>query len=121
LKNVLINALQLGRDNTAGFSKPLIERIVQDADKALVDTETGAAVDRKPTTQAAYWAVGGLAVLALYAGVFNARFLNGLARVLLPTSAIDPYTATRVKDVTPGTDRVFEGKPVNIVAKLAGV
>ncbi|MBY0230849.1 MAG: hypothetical protein K2W96_16300 [Gemmataceae bacterium] len=121
MRNSVINALQLGRDNTPGFSKPLIEAIVADADKALAQAEAGEAVDRRPTRRAAWWLLGVVGALALYAGVFQARFLNGLARVLLPVAAIDPYTRTRVTDVAPGDSKVPEGQPVTITAKAEGV
>ncbi len=51
------------------------------------------------------------------------HFANGLARVLLPISDIEPYTQTRipVKNVEPGNTKKPEGKPVDMVVKVEGV
>ncbi len=49
MHNTIINALQLGRDHTKGFSRNLIDAIIRDADRMLVDSEVADAVDRQPT------------------------------------------------------------------------
>ncbi len=123
LHNTLINALQLGRDNTPGFSKDLIGAIVRDADRLLGDSEVTDAVDRKPTKRAALCALVGVLLVAGYGVAMTPRFTNGLARLLLPWADIEPYTQTRigVRDVEPGDTRVAEGKPVAIVVRAQGV
>ncbi|MFO0880373.1 MAG: hypothetical protein U0840_23760 [Gemmataceae bacterium] len=123
LSNTLINALQLGRDHTPGFSPLLIDSIVKDADQALADTETDDAVDRQPTRRAAWFALGAILLVAAYAVALPPRFSNGLARVLLPWSDIAPYTQTQIPahGVEPGSTRVAEGKPLSIVARTEGV
>ena len=122
MRNTLINALQLGRDHTPGFSASLIEAIVKDADRGLVDTEVGESVDRKPTRNAALFALAGLLLVAGYAAAMTPRFFNGLARVLLPMSDIAPYTRTRLpaEAVEPGTTRIAEGKPLPITVRAQG-
>src|SRR6202011_4991369 len=58
-----------------------------------------------------------------YAGAMTPRFFNGLTRVLLPISDIEPYTRTRIpaKNVEPGNTKVAEGKPVAMIVKVEGV
>jgi hypothetical protein len=123
LHNTLLNALQLGRDHTRGFSRPLIEAIIGDADRMLADRDATDAVDRGPTKKAAVAALCGVLLVAAYAAALTPRFTNGLARLLLPLSDIEPYTRTRIaaKDVQPGDSKVAEGKPVEVVVKAQGV
>jgi hypothetical protein len=122
MRNKLINALQLGRDHTPGFSASLIEAIVKDADRGLVDTEVGESVDRKPTRNAALFALVGVLLVSGYAVAMTPRFFNGLARVLLPMSDIAPYTRTRLpaEAVEPGSTRVAEGKALPITVRAQG-
>jgi hypothetical protein len=123
LRNTLINALQLGRDNTPGVSRNLIDAIVRDADRLLGDREVTDAVDRRPTRWAALCALAGVLLVAGYATAMTPRFSNGLSRLLLPWADIEPYTRSRIgaKDVEPGDTRVAEGKPVAIVVRVQGV
>jgi hypothetical protein len=123
MRNTLINALQLGRDHTKGFSRNLIAAIIRNADRMLLDSEVADAVDRQPTKRAAGFALAGMALIALYATAMTPRFANGLARVLLPVSDIEPYTRTRIpaKNVEPGNTKTPEGKPVEMVVKVEGV
>jgi hypothetical protein len=123
LHNRLINALQLGRDNQPGFSPVLIEAIIRDADRAALDLEMNDSVDARPTKRAAIWALIALVVVTGYAAAFAPYFANGLARVLLPTKDIAPYTQTQIlaEDVQPGTTKVAEGRAVEIVARVRGV
>jgi hypothetical protein len=121
LHNQLINALQLGRGNQRGFSAGLIEAIVQDADKALLDTDATDAVDRRPTRRAGLWALGALLLVAGYASAMPARFFNGAGRVLMPWADIDPYTQTHIEDVQPGNSKVPENKPADITVAVTGV
>jgi hypothetical protein len=123
LHNRLINALQLGRDNSPGFSPVLIEAIIHDADRAALDMEMNDSVDARPTKRAALWALAALVVMAGYAAAFSPHFANGLARVLLPIKDIAPYTQTQIlaEDVTPGNTKAAEGKPVEVVARVRGV
>ncbi len=121
LHNQLINALQLGRGNQRGVSQNLIEAIVHDADRALVDTDTTDAVDRRPTGRAAILAVVAVLLLGGYATAFTPRFTNGLSRVLLPLAGIDPYTRTRIAAVEPGTTKWPENKGMTVTASATGV
>jgi hypothetical protein len=123
LHNRLINALQLGRDHTAGFSPGLIEAIIHDADRASLDMEMSDSVDARPTKRAALWALAALVLFAGYAAAFTPRFTNGLARLLLPFKAIDPYTQTQIPAdaVRPGDTKVAEGKTIEISARVRGV
>src|SRR5258708_5304656 len=79
LRNTLINALQLGRDHTPGFSRHLVEAIINDADRMLVDSEVSDAVDRQPTKRAAIAAVLGLFVVASSAGTSTPHLTTRLA------------------------------------------
>ena len=54
----------LGRDSTPGVSRTLIDAIIRDADRILIDSEVGDAVDRTPTRRALLFALGG----PIYAG-----------------------------------------------------
>jgi hypothetical protein len=123
LHNRLINALQLGRGNQRGFSQELIGAIVQDADRDTADLEMGESVDAAPTWRAAWWAIGVVAVVALYATLFSPYFANGFARLLLPAADIAPFTRTQVpgEGISPGNVRVPQGKPVDIRAEVQGV
>lgn len=123
LRNTLINALQLGRDHTPGFSRPLIDAIVRDADRVIVDTELREAIDRRPTRRAAVCAALALLLVAGYALSLTPRFTNGLLRTLLPWADIEPYTRTRIPAaaVEPGDTRVNEGKPVAVTVQVQGV
>src|SRR5262249_35666216 len=96
LHGTLINALQLGRANTPGFSKDLIGAIIRDADRLLGDSEVTDAVDRTPTKRAALCALAGLVLVAGYAVALTPRFGNGMARVLFPWADIEPYTRSRI-------------------------
>jgi hypothetical protein len=123
LHNRLINALQLGRDHTAGFSPGLIEAIIHDADRAALDMEMSDSVDARPTKRAALWALAALVLLAGYAAAFTPRFTNGLARLLLPLTAIAPYTQTHIPAdaVRPGDTKVAEGKTIEMSVRVRGV
>jgi hypothetical protein len=123
LHNRLINALQLGRGNQRGFSAELIGAIVHDADRATGDLEMGESVDSQSTWRAAWWALGIVAVVGLYAIFFSPYFTNGLARLLLPAADIPPFTRTQVPGdkIHPGNVRVPQGKPVDIAAEVEGV
>jgi hypothetical protein len=122
LHNLLINALQLGRVNQKGFSRGLVEAVVNDADRALVDLEAGDSVDRQPFRRSLVLAGLALLLVAGYAAAFTPRFTNGLARVLLPLADIAPYTRTQIRaeDVDPGTTKVPEGKPVTFTVTVQG-
>src|SRR5262249_25624643 len=76
-----------------------------------------------PTRRAAVAALVALLLIALYGGTAWARFSNGLGRVLLPWSAIEPYTQTRIRteDVKPGSARIPEGKPIDFAVSTTGV
>jgi hypothetical protein len=123
LRNQLINALQLGRDHTRGFSPVLIEAIIHDADRAALDVEMNDSVDVRPTKRAALGALIALVVIAGYAAAFTPRFTNGLARVLLPIKDIEPYTRTQIPGdaVQPGDTKIAEGTAIDIVAHIKGV
>jgi hypothetical protein len=123
LRNQLINALQLGRDHQRGFSPVLIEAIIHDADRAMLDLELTDSVDVRPTKRAAGWALAVLVLLAGYASALPPYFANGLARLLLPMGNVAPYSQTQIlaEDVQPGSTKVAEGKAVEIRARVHGV
>jgi hypothetical protein len=119
LHNQLINALQLGRGNQAGFSPRLIEAIVHDAARATADLDLADSLEWRPVLRAL--ACGGAAVVLLggYGLVFGPRFVNGLYRTLAPLADIEPYSATRVA-VKHDKDRVPEGATVVLEAEVSG-
>jgi hypothetical protein len=121
LHNQLINALQLSRGNQRGFSQGLIAAIVTDADRAVADTETTDAVDRRPAGRAALAALAALLLIAGYATALTPRFGNGLARVLFPLADIDPYTQTQIDRVDPCDTKIAEGKSLHVEVQVKGV
>jgi len=121
LRNLLINALQLGRGHHQGCSPGLIAAIVNDATRATADLDMAGSVDSRPARRAGLAALGVAAVLGGYAVLLGPWFGNGLTRVFLPAADIPAYTATRVESLKPGNTRVAEGTTVVVEAKIAGV
>jgi hypothetical protein len=119
LHNRLINALQLGRGHQNGHSPRLIAAIVQDAASATADMDPAAAVDWRRTGRSAVFSGIVISLLVLYAVFLWPYFAAGMGRVMLPFADIDPYTATRVA-VLHEQDRVAEGTPVTINARVSG-
>lgn len=123
LRNTLINGLQLGRGNDYGSSR-LIEAIVQDAATATADIEMADCIDVRPAKQAGMY-LGAACVIIVGYALLTPRFFNGLARVLLPAAAIEPYTATNIDEssVLPRepNNRFPEGSSIPIEFKVAGV
>lgn len=118
LGNRLINGLQLGRGNDYG-SPRLIGAIVQDAVRATSEMDLGDCLDWRPARRVAL-ALGGVLLVVIAYATVTPRFVNGLARVLLPWADIQPYSATQVARVEPGDKKVFEGASVAVRATLAG-
>src|SRR5262245_24579077 len=122
LSNRLINALQLGRGTQGGVSRDLIDAIVRDADRSTADLDLGDSIDRRPTTRAGLWALAAVVIIGGYAVARAPYFANGLERVLLPLSDIDPYTKTRIvlDSIDPQDTSVAEGSPLTIEARVEG-
>ncbi len=121
LRNLLVNALQLGRAGGPG-SQRLIEAIVKDAASSTATIEMADCLDRRQVQRALMLAGGVALLVGLYAAVFTPRFVNGVARVLLPAADIPPYTATQVVEssIQPGNTRLPESATVNIKATVEG-
>jgi len=118
LRNVLINAVQLGRE--AGPDTPrLVGAIVQDAAGATADLDWGDCLESR-TVKRAGWAAGiAVAVMAGYALLWGPQLVNGLTRVLLPLADVLPYSATQIASLT-GDVRVPEGATVTLAGKVSG-
>lgn len=97
LHNRLINALQLGRGNDYG-SRRIVEAIVVDASEATAELEMNDCLDWRPVKRSGVVAGCVAAVVLLYAVLLTPRFANGLGRVLLPGSSIQPYTASVINE-----------------------
>ena len=124
LHNQLINALQLGRGKQFG-SQRMIDAIVTDAARSAVDLEMADCLDAKRVRRGMMLTGGMLLLLLIYAGLFTARFTNGLQRVLLPAADISPFTATTIEDLTVAGERkdvrVPEGTNVQVRVSVSGV
>jgi hypothetical protein len=122
LHNRLINALQLGRGRANGFSPRLIEAIISDAAEATAELDLTTSLDRRPMRRAVGLALAAGLAIAVYALLLTPRFVNGLARVLLPSADLPAHTATRILEwsVKPGNSRGPEGAPVQVEVKVAG-
>jgi hypothetical protein len=119
LHNRLINALQLGRTDQAGFSPRLIDAIVHDAARATADLDLLDSLDRRPALRALGCAAVAVVFLAGYGFLFGPRFVNGLCRTFAPLADIEPYSSTRV-NVKHDKDRVPEGATVVLEAEVSG-
>jgi hypothetical protein len=120
LHNQLINALQLGRGNQAGFSPRLIEAIVHDAARATADLDLADSLEWRPVLRALACGGGAVVLLGGYGLLFGPRFVNGLYRTLAPLADVEPYSATQVA-VKHDKDRVPEGATVVLQAEVSGV
>ena len=124
LDNRLINGLQLGRGTEPG-SPQIIDAIVDEAHSAAIDLDLTDSLDWQPVRRAALSGLGVMLVLCLYAGFGSERFGNGLSRVLLPFSDIEPFTATRIIEdsINPSADsnRYAEGMAVKFSVDIEGV
>ncbi len=123
LNDNLIHALQLGRIERPGYSPQLVRRIVEDAATATAGLDLSDSLDTRPAKRAGVFAGVALLLIGIYALASAPRFFNGLTRVLLPTAAVAPFTATRVLDdsIQPGNNRVPEGSTVAIQGRVDGV
>ncbi len=116
LKNRLVNAVQLGRDPSAG-SPRLVEAIVHEGVRTVEEVDlspaTGSDVQRRHSIALAM-ALAALAALLL---LWGPPLRTSVMRVLLPWAPIPPFTWTLVRaELESGKSRVLEGTPVTVRA-----
>jgi len=119
LKNHLINAVQLTEDYPkAGL---FIDALLSEADLGVENVQPQHLYSQKP----ALWVRRGLAGMGIVIAVLFAVTPRGMghaaARLFLPMAGVEPYTLTRLDDVTPGDTTVLRGNSLDVSAAFAGV
>ena len=119
LGNRFINALQLGREPRATGPK-LVEAIVNDALTVVDEIDVSRAGSARTLRRHLAFAAALATVLLGYIMLFGPAARTSVARVLLPTADIAPFTWTRLTVSPDQTLHVLEGAPLTIKAQTGG-
>lgn len=119
LDNRLINAVQLGADERSYGKGPLVQAVIDEAAGQIRTRPLDRTLDIGPLKRTLVTGLA-LGVLALpYPLLMPEHFRNAAARILRPTSPIEPLTATRL-EVAPGAATITKGEDLTITAAPSG-
>ena len=121
LKNLLVNAVQLGSrlDGREGYSPELTAAAIQQAEEACRDLDFGQAIPRRPWAVAlGEMGVGGIVLLLLLLG-FPSHSTKAFSQ-FLNLKAIQQAEALAVLKVEPGNGKVAKGQSFGIRVAVEG-
>lgn len=117
LRNRLINAVQLGRDENPAAPR-LVEAIVAEGAGAAQDIDLSRCAASPLLRQALAGLGTALTILVLYLLLAGPGARIAIARVLLPAADILPFTWARVSVTPDKPQTVFEGLPLTVAARV---
>lgn len=121
LKNLLVNAVQLGSriDGLEGYSPELTAAAIQQAEEACRDLDFGKAIPKSPWTVAlGEIGVGGIVLLLLLLG-FPSQSTRAFSQ-FLNLKAIQQVEAQAILKVEPGNGKVAKGQSFGIKISMEG-
>jgi hypothetical protein len=119
LDNEVINAVQLGRDELAGYSRLVADEIVKDAEIDVKALELPKAVERRNLKRYSIAAAVAIGATLLYVLLFPSYFFNAAQRYARFTTYVPPITKTKI-EVEPGNVTIRNGEELVVTCMPSG-